>query len=186
MMKKTKLFGMALSAILACTGIVSCNNDDDIAEKPAKHPDYYISYQTSDSNIVRLNKEDVFGGAIVKANTYSRENGYGTLEFHSKVMAVEDGAFYEAKNLTHIKIPGSAVKIGYGAFWRCCSLKSITMPDGITEIGNNAFSDCLSLESITLPDDLTTLGKSAFANCTSLKEITVPQSITQIDQDVLS
>ena len=36
MIKKTKLFGMALSAILACTGIVSCNNDDDIAEKPAK------------------------------------------------------------------------------------------------------------------------------------------------------
>ncbi|MBR5775351.1 MAG: leucine-rich repeat domain-containing protein, partial [Bacteroidaceae bacterium] len=148
-MKKTKLFGMALSAILACTGIVSCNNDDDIAVKPAKHPDYYISYQTSDNDIVRLNKEDVFGGAIVKANTYSRENGYGTLEFHSKVMAVEDGAFYEAKNLTHIKIPGSAGKIGYGAFWRCCSLKSITMPDGITEIGNNAFSDCLSLQSIT-------------------------------------
>ena len=183
--------------------IVDCEMMVDTTE-------YFITYTSTDGNIVTPKKNDVFGANIV-SNTY--ENGQGVITFDGPVTSIGDSAFHECKSLASITIPNSVTSIGDGAFAWCSSLTSITIPNSVTSIGSLAFRYCTSLTSMTvengntvydsrengnaiietatntliagcqntiIPNSVTSIGDGAFVNCTSLTSITIPESVTSI------
>jgi hypothetical protein len=95
------------------------------------------------------------------------------------ITAINNGAFYECRNLASITIPEGTV-FGYFVFYDCRSLTgSITIPDGETTIGDHAFNTT-KLTSITIPDSVTTIGINAFTRCTSIASITIPAGVTSV------
>ena len=173
---------MALLAILMCVNFASCSSDDEALENPGKN-EYglptniaknIIVYKTSDNVIIRLNNEDVFGGAKIIENSYSTTNGYGTITFSSEVTEIEEYAFHDFKDrLIAIVLPASVINIGNSAFFDCKNLTSITIPKSVTSIGRSAFEGCTSLTSIKISKSVTHIGENAFKGCSGLTSIVV-------------
>ncbi len=142
-------------------------------------PNNEIWYTSSDGNIVKPNKTDIFGANIV-SNTY--ENGQGIISFDGEVTKIGKEAFRgyvdEAEticyNLTNIILPNCITEISECAFERCAKIKYITIPDCVTTIGDHAFRECFSLTDITIPNSVTSIGDMAFAYSRSLKVIKFP------------
>ena len=204
-MKTFRFIGMALIAVFMCVNFTACSDDDDdlTPDGGSNIPTNTIHYQTTDEKILRLDNEDVFGGAEIISNTYSTTNGYGVLEFSSEVTAIEKRAFENEKTLLSITLPNSVASIedeafygcssltsatignrvknigGY-AFWRCLNLTSIEIPNSVTSIEDNTFAGCTSIASITIGNNVERIRTSAFANCWSLESITIPASVTDI------
>ena len=119
------------------------------------------------------------------------------------VVAVEDNAFREKKQLTSVIIEEGVQTIGSGAFSYCSALEtvvfpetmqsiegnafancealcSVTLPAGLTEVSVNLFSGCYLLESVVIPEGVTVIGGSSFAFCSSLEEIALPSTVNEI------
>lgn len=171
-MKIFRILGIALMAVLMCVNFLSCS----------KNPNKTIRYQTNDGIIIRLENEDVFGGAKIISNTYSESEGYGTIEFASEVTAIEEDAFRECKSLTSITIPNSVVSIGGGAFRECSGLTSVDIPTSVTSIGYSAFYHCSGLTSVFIPPTVKSIGECAFSGCSGLTSVTIPLFVRSIDQ----
>ncbi|MBR1547821.1 MAG: leucine-rich repeat protein, partial [Prevotella sp.] len=114
------------------------------------------------------------------------------------VKVIGPNAFYNAKNLSGVYLPGSVTTIGQSAFqyagadygltvgissdshlktigrsaFQESGLNSITLPDSLETIGEMAFRLCKSLQSINLPHTLTSIGGAAFINCENLGTLT--------------
>ena len=101
---------MALFTVLMCVNFASCSSDDEFENGlPVKNNAIY--YTTTDGIIIRLKKDDVFGGASIVSNTYSTTKGYGTIEFSSEVTAIEYCAFIDCSTLKKITLPNSIITI---------------------------------------------------------------------------
>lgn len=87
------------------------------------------------------------------------------------VTAIGNSAFYECKNVTSVKIPGTVTTIGNKAFYYCLGLTSVTIAEGVTTIEGYAFYDCKKLPSIRIPKSVTAIGASTFGNCVNLKDV---------------
>ena len=156
-MKPLRDMGMALFTVLMCVNFASCSSDDEFENGlPVKNNAIY--YTTTDGIIIRLKKDDVFGGASIVSNTYSTTKGYGTIEFSSEVTAIE-----------------------YCAFIDCSTLKKITLPNSIITIENSIFSGCENLESITIPKKVSQIGSYLFDNCEKLTSIKVDNNNAKYD-----
>ena len=68
------------------------------------------------------------------------------------VVAIDNRAFQDCRELTSITIPSSVTSIGDGAFGGCSGLTSIAIPNSVTSIGEDAFQDCEQLEKVIIPD----------------------------------
>jgi len=60
------------------------------------------------------------------------------------------------------------VAIGEGAFRDAADLTRVVIPAGVTGIGDAAFAGCRGLTSVTIPDSVVDLPVSAFDGCTKL------------------
>ena len=158
------MIGMVLMAILMCVNFTSCSEDDDNFPSGAGNdiPKNTVRYQTTDGIIIRLENEDVFGGAELISNTYSTTDGYGTMIFASEVTAIEGYAFRDEYTLSSITLPNSVVTIGSCAFEDCSGLTSITLPNSVTNIRNYAFRNCSRLTVVEIPNSVTNIGNEAF------------------------
>ena len=125
--------------------------------------------------------------------------------FNEGLKKIENHAFYSCKNLEHINLPSTLIKVDYYAFGHCslrklalneglqkigtdsfsyCSaLQSIRLSSTVTQIGYSAFCGCWSLGEVVLNEGLQTIGQMAFCHCSSLERITIPHTVTKISKD---
>lgn len=80
-------------------------------------------------------------------------------------------------------IPETVRKIEDGAFYNCRNIQSVVIPGGVSEIGELTFSGCTSMKEITLPMNVRTIRPTAFTekvyaadgtftvSCVALKKI---------------
>jgi hypothetical protein len=92
---------------------------------------------------------------------------------------IGDSAFRES-GITSLTIPRSVRSIGIEACWDCDGLTSLVIPDSVVQVGRNAFEGCSNLRSVSLTASLGTLGHGIFAGCTSLQTVRIPSGITGI------
>lgn len=108
------------------------------------------------------------------------------------------------KEVTRVRVDGSALEIGKEAFFRChdlhevdlsyakrlervgtwsfydcSSLRKITLPR-LKSIGDYAFYQCHNLTFLELPDGLQVISAGTFAGCHSLTHVALPTTITHI------
>lgn len=79
-------------------------------------------------------------------------------------------SFRKAKNLTHIEIPATCVKLGGNAFEET-GLTDITIPATVTSMGSGLFEGCTSLTDVTFLNRVDTVEHGFFRNCTSLQRV---------------
>ena len=114
-------------------------------------------------------------------------NGTETdLSLPAYITQINQGAFYNFKNLMSIEIPDSVTSIGYSAFRGCTGLTNVVVPDGVTSIGSFAFRACSSLTSVEIGDDVTSIGDYAFLDCESLTSIVIGDGVTNIGEVAFS
>ena len=87
---------------------------------------------------------------------------------------------YQIENGTCL-IPMGKKSIEQGAFINCTELTHVVIPETVTEIGQNAFYGCTNLEEIRLPKSVTKIGPDAFAYCSSLTHIEVDDENDMFD-----
>lgn len=102
--------------------------------------------------------------------------------YGSKVIRINDQAFYKCENLTSVSIPNSVTSIGKQAFYACKKLVSVSLPAGIQTIEEESFSQCIALKTIQIPSGVTSIGKSAFRGCEGLTKVLLPESIISLGQ----
>jgi len=147
----------------------SVENADSIAIRYRYINDNYDAVVANDNNFRNL-----YAGHVVipEEITYN--------DITSKVVAIDNHAFYLCPDLTSVTIPESVTSIGDNAFNGCSGLTTISIPDGVTEISGGMFSGCSSLTEITIPDSVTSIGANAFQYCSSLTSLTIPSHVTSI------
>lgn len=96
------------------------------------------------------------------------------------VLVIQDGAFWDCKNLTRITLPESLKILASSVFMGCAALTEIRLPGKLKRIGPNTFSGCESLREIVIPKKVKEISWCAFANCHSLERVTIPASVGDI------
>lgn len=72
------------------------------------------------------------------------------------------------------------------AFSQCRNLKSVFIPKSVDEIRSYAFNECIYLDSIFISEGVSKIGYNAFRNCSKLVFISIPESVTEIDSYALN
>lgn len=101
-----------------------------------------------------------------------------------KVTGIEEGAFFNCRDITAIEIPNTVTTITGRAFFGCSGLTNFEIPKSVTSIGEGAFSECSGLTSIVIPKSVTSISDYAFSQCSSLSSVTISNSVTSIGDDV--
>lgn len=96
------------------------------------------------------------------------------------VIAIDDDAFKDCKNLKRLVIPDKVKRIGERTFENCTGLKEVIIGKRVEVIGSNAFYGCGALSSLKLPKNLRTIEDSAFEDCISLTELEIPPKTREI------
>ncbi len=90
---------------------------------------------------------------------------------------IPEYAFYEASNLTSIRIGESITTIDKEAFYNCTGLTSVAFPSSMQLIKSSAFENCTSLEKVGFVSNPTfeyySFSRSgyAFSNCNNITDI---------------
>lgn len=84
------------------------------------------------------------------------------------VNAIQDYAFYGAKELMEIRLSDEVTYVGKYAFGECRRLTEIIIPDKVTIIGGNSFDNCQALTSVTIGKSVKVIEYEAFHNCSNL------------------
>lgn len=115
-----------------------------------------------------------FGGDT-QANTKGKLPNLSKVSFANTVEKIGAGAFYGAKSLREIEIPGSVKVIGSQAFNLAVNLSKVTLHEGLETIENGAFMNCTSLHSIIIPNGISSIPENVFYR--NLQEITLPKTL---------
>ena len=107
-------------------------------------------------------------GYIFGASSYSDNNSYVPTSLKEVIITtgdtLDDYAFYNCSNVTHIELPNSLINIGSHAFEKCNLLETV-MAVNVEVIGDYAFADAINITRInTETDGEIKLGK----NCVSI------------------
>lgn len=90
------------------------------------------------------------------------------------VMQINDFAFFDCYNLTHVILGNRIQSIGRRCFSKT-AIEEINIPDNTEILGNHAFGDCSNLRIVHLGNGIKSIGKNCFSN-TSLDEINIPDN----------
>lgn len=120
--------------------------------------------------------KEIYSGVFQNCNNLQKINFLG----NSNINIINEGVFFDCKNLISIQIPESVTEIKKSAFASCESLKEIKLPSGLKTISKNLFENCKNLEKIELPTTLEVIDSNAFNN-SGIKHIEIPQGTTTIN-----
>ena len=98
------------------------------------------------------------------------------------VIAIDNRAFANCKNLKSIEIPRSVLTIGEEAFSLCENLQEIKIPLHVEYIARGTFLNCKNLQKVTIPKNVTVIENAAFFGCENLVEINMPNSVSLIEK----
>ncbi|MCQ2068160.1 MAG: leucine-rich repeat domain-containing protein [Bacteroidaceae bacterium] len=150
---------IASSAFYGCNNIKTISIPESVSYLDGM--DFY-----SDIDSLFWNSPNI-SPSVIK-NNYGRSLKY--VSIGSKVVQIEESAFYDCYNLDSVFISDGVKVIGDKAFSGCGRLKSIKIPQSVTSIGNSAFSGCTGLTSIIIPESVTSIGDGAFDGCNAFPE----------------
>lgn len=111
------------------------------------------------------------GNVIINKKNHSLISGCKTSVIPSLVTYIDEDAFSDCPDLTHIDIPNSVIAIGGWAFYLCTGLESVSLPESLQSIGSYAFASCTSLQSVEIPKSVTVIDNHAFDGCYGLKSV---------------
>ena len=98
-------------------------------------------------------REIHIGNKTKRIGKYAFRNTMLTaLELPKSVISIDDGAFYDCRELTDINIPLNVVNIGKETFRNCIGLTSVTIPSSVTSIGGSAFAGCTGIQKVIAPN----------------------------------
>ncbi len=99
------------------------------------------------------------------------DSGLTRVMIPESVEMIDEYAFSSCASLESVKIPGSALELGWNVFSYCGNLTNVTIADGFERIGGAMFSECTALANITIPASVMGIEESAFDMCESLNHI---------------
>lgn len=105
----------------------------------------------------------------IKANAFAN-TGIREIAIPTTVTTIENGAFFNCKDLQMISISGcnGLTVISDNTFAGCEKLINVSLPAHVTTIGSGAFADCKSMTSFTIREDIVSIADDAFAGCDNL------------------
>ena len=159
--------------IVLCTVIIA------IGTLVLATPEIFVRYK-SDFRFDYIKYED--GIALTRYTGQEKNLIVPSVIDGEKVVSIM-GAFYENRNITHIKISEGIEEIGYMSFYFCTSLVSVELPSSVRTIEHAAFKDCLSLNRINLPEGLEAIMPYAFSSCSFLKGVKLPEGLKFIGKN---
>lgn len=180
----------------------SCN----FVEPPSLPEMTYVDKITvsSDNKNMYVYEGNVYNGTtlvFVNPNTYRPIIKDGTKELAScsfknseavlvglpdSVTAIDDYAFYNAKELKRVVFGSGFRTIGEHAFDGCSKLLGANIPSKVSSIGSYAFYNCSKLKTVILPTSITKINDGTFQYCDSLKNVVVPRSVVSIGNYALA
>jgi hypothetical protein len=92
------------------------------------------------------------------------------------VVAIGEGAFSRNNDIISVAFPTGLESINDLAFHDCWNLTHIYLSQTIKNIGKQAFANCNSLTSVYIPAGVFSINGSAFLNCPQLTEFQVDAS----------
>lgn len=102
------------------------------------------------------------------------------------VTAINQGAFYDRRDLLSVQIGDSVRDIMSQAFFQCERLETLKFGKMVRTLGSSSFSCCYKLESIRIPDSVSVIGEGAFANCSNLKYVEMNNKVNWIKASAFS
>ena len=125
-------------------------------------------------------KQLVFEGAVT--NIYSTYisgeyrgvfpgSGLTNIIFKKKVRLIDDGAFYNSKQLQTLILEDDVGTVGSNVFLGCDQLANIYFQGQLTSVSSRAFAELKQLQTMVLPRGLEKIEELAFQNCSNLKEV---------------
>lgn len=102
------------------------------------------------------------------------------------VTAINQGAFYDRRDLLSVQIGDSVRDIMSQAFFQCERLETLKFGKMVRTLGSSSFSFCYKLESIRIPDSVSVIGEGAFANCSNLKYVEMNNKVNWIKASAFS
>ena len=96
------------------------------------------------------------------------------------VTAINQGAFYDRRDLISVQIGDSVRDIMNQAFYQCERLENVQFGKMVRTLGDASFSCCSKLESIKIPDSVNVIGQNAFNGCSSLKYVEMNKKLSWI------
>ena len=205
-MKKRRITGAVLAAVMAFTGIcpeffggcitanaaetsVSGSAIDTFADETA----YDFTYPVTGGNIY-LTKVTP---SMIDYRVYAfydheflivtaSDDTVTAAEIPSKiggfnVERIGSKAFEKNTNLTSVIIPDSVKIIGSYAFGDCSSLANVTFSGTLEAIDSGVFMHCKSLTSIDIPEGVETVSLHCFVGCKMLQKVHLPSTIKKIE-----
>lgn len=187
-MKKTKLFVIALAAVMslsACGSNVN-NTSEEMSEQTTLEAK--TENNEAEGTIAETTEEIVEPAA--ESFLYQDDEELGGIKitgYKGKDKAIRIPLVIDDKPVKSIELSNSTVTYveipqGVNDFkLDCTMLKSVKMPDSVTRIKDHAFKGCVNLESITIPESVTYIDESAFSGCAELKSVIIPDGVTNIE-----
>lgn len=127
-----------------------------------------------------------FGDGTCRLVSGTGSNAYElTVPTHSpagdRVVAIGEGAFRGAENLTAITLPEGVERVEKDAFRDCQSLLSVSFPSTLKELGDGAFYGCGRLFGVRLPKGMEKIGRGVFAYCTAITMFSIDEGGTHFE-----
>ncbi len=129
-------------------------------------------YATIDGVLFNVNKDTLI--------TYPSGKLDKTYNMPFNVKKIQEGAFYNNKNLEHFVTNSSLEEIAPYAFYKTKKLKEVSGIVKLKALGDYAFADS-SIENISLSTYLEKMGKATFYK-SNIKKIEIPYKITSLPE----
>jgi len=107
----------------------------------------------------------------VSPQAFDKCDALESIIFSDSVIEISNYAFWDAKNIKHVKLPSGLKVLGSSFFKDLTSLESVELNEGLEKIEMEAFSGCTALERIEFPTSLKSVSEFAFINCSALKQV---------------
>lgn len=89
-------------------------------------------------------------------------------DYTANPLTTAKSLYLNGEKVTDLIIPDGTASIGAYAFYNATELSSVKLSNSLTEIGSNSFHGCTGLTSVTIPSSVTSIKEYAFKGCSAL------------------